>query len=69
MLKPGEPIKIEALNVKGSGCTAMTQPLMNLGEAGSTELKLEYHEEPDIQISNSIDSLLVGKNLASKFSP
>ena len=54
-LKPGEPIKVEALNVKGSGCTAMTQPLMNLGEAGSTELKSEYYEEPNIQISNSVD--------------
>jgi len=54
-LKPGEPIKVEAFNIKGSGCTAMTQPLMNLGEAGSTELKSEYYEEPDIQISSRVD--------------
>jgi hypothetical protein len=54
-LKPGEPIKVEALNVKGSGCTAMTPPLMNLGEAGSTELKSDYYEEPDIQISSRVD--------------
>ena len=44
-VEPGGEVKVEAHGIKGSGCEALTKPMLDaLGEAGDSELKPEYYE-------------------------
>ena len=52
-LKPGEPVKVEAMNFTGSSCTEATKALLNMGQS-DTELKPEFYEQ-DVQTYTSVD--------------
>ncbi|HAA30258.1 MAG TPA: hypothetical protein DCE56_24475 [Cyanobacteria bacterium UBA8553] len=52
-LKPGEGIKVEAMNFTGSSCLKATEALLKMGES-NTEMKPEFYE-PDVETSTSVD--------------
>lgn len=52
-LKPGEGIKIEAMNFTGSSCLKATKALLDMGES-DVEMKPEFYE-PDVETSTSVD--------------
>lgn len=53
-LKPGEPVKIEALNFSGNSCTAATEALRQMGES-STELKPEFYDQVETVVNANIN--------------
>jgi hypothetical protein len=55
-IKPGQPVKIEALNVQGSGCMALTQPLREaFGETEAPILKPEFYEEATVNVDSQVN--------------
>ncbi len=52
-LKPGEPMKVEAINFKGSSCIKATEALLNMGES-RTELKTEFYEQ-EVDATHSVN--------------